>query len=71
MGEQKMKLKDEVFKNFLRWKSMIESESGRKLNVLWSDMVVHIYTGRNLQGYLKSEGIRHVPKTPQQNGVVE
>ena len=50
---------------------MIESESGRKLGVLWSDMVVHIYTGRNLQGYLKSEGIRHVPKTPQQNGVVE
>ena len=59
--------KDEVFKHLLEWKAMVEKSCGRKLK---SDNGGK-YTERQLQDYLKAEGVRHeltVPKTPQQNG---
>ena len=68
-----LKRKDEVFKHLLEWKAMVEKSCGRKLTVLQSDNGGK-YTGRQLQDYLKAEGVRHeltVPKTPQQNGVAE
>ena len=68
-----LKTKDQVFKRFLEWKAMVENASGRKLKVLRSDNGGE-YTGKEFEEYLKSEGVRHeltVPKTPQQNGVVE
>ena len=68
-----LKRKDEVFKRLVEWKAMVEKSSGRKVKVLRSDNGGE-YTGRELQDYLKREGVRHeltVPKTPKQNGVAE
>ena len=68
-----LKSKDEVFKRFVEWKSLVERSSGRKLKVLRSDNGGE-YTSTKFQDYLKSEGISHqrtVPKTPEQNGVAE
>ncbi|BBH01937.1 hypothetical protein Prudu_012349, partial [Prunus dulcis] len=60
-----MKRKDEVLKIFLKWKKMIETQSGRKIKTLRSD---------NMNIICQDEGIvRHftVRETPQQNGVAE
>ena len=68
-----LKSKDEVFKRFVEWKTMVERSAGRKVKVLRSDNGGE-YTGSHFVEYLSSEGVRHelaVPKTPEQNGVAE
>ena len=68
-----LKRKDEVFQCFVEWKAMVENSGGGKFKVLRSDNGGE-YTAKRFQEYLKAEGVRHevtVPKTSQQNGVVE
>ncbi|KAE8732640.1 hypothetical protein F3Y22_tig00001818pilonHSYRG00042 [Hibiscus syriacus] len=68
-----MKSKDEVLQIFLKWKNMIENQTGRKIKRLWTDNrgeyksdpffdVCHEY------GIVRHFTVRH---TPQQNGVAE
>ena len=52
---------------------MVEKSSGEKIKTLRSDNGGE-YTSKELEDYLKRNGIRHertVPKTPEQNGVAE
>ena len=68
-----LKHKDQVFKQFLEWKAMVEKSTGRKLKTLRTDNGGE-YTSTEFEAYLKTEGVRHeltVPKTPEQNGVAE
>ena len=62
-----------VFDCFLEWKALVETSSGRVLKALRSDNGGE-YTSKRFENYLRSHGIRHeftIPKTPEQNGVVE
>ena len=68
-----LKSKDQVFEKFIEWKALVENLTGRKLKTLHTDNGGD-YTSAEFTMYLKREGVRHeftVPKTPQQNGVVE
>ncbi|KAL5865755.1 hypothetical protein ACOSQ3_003269 [Xanthoceras sorbifolium] len=68
-----MKKKDEVLGIFLKWKKMIETQTGRKIKRLRSDNGTE-YTNDPFMRVCEDEGIvRHftVRKTPQQNGVAE
>ncbi|KAM2004372.1 hypothetical protein ACFX15_027830 [Malus domestica] len=68
-----MKRKDEVLKIFLKWKKMIETQSGRKIKTLRSDNGGE-YKSDPFLKVCQDEGIvRHftVRETPQQNGVAE
>ncbi|BBG99268.1 transposable element gene [Prunus dulcis] len=68
-----MKRKDEVLKIFLKWKKMIEMQSGRKIKTLRSDNGGE-YKSDPFLKVCQDEGIvRHftVRETPQQNGVAE
>ncbi|CAL2233267.1 unnamed protein product [Prunus armeniaca] len=68
-----MKHKDEVLKIFLKWKMMIEMQSGRKIKTLRSDNDGE-YKFDPFMKVCQDEGIvRHftVRETPQQNGVAE
>ena len=68
-----LKRKDQVFKQFLEWKALVEKSTGRKLKALRTDNGGE-YTSAEFEAYLRKEGVRHeltVPKTPEQNGVAE
>ena len=68
-----LKRKDQVFKQFLEWKALVEKSTGRKLKALHTDNGGE-YTSAEFEAYLRKEGVRHeltVPKTPEQNGVAE
>ncbi|CAL9009245.1 unnamed protein product, partial [Prunus brigantina] len=68
-----IKRKDEVLKIFLKWKKMIERQSGRKIKTLRSDNGGE-YKSDPFFKVCQDEGIvRHftVRETPQQNGVAE
>ena len=68
-----MKHKDEVFDIFLKWKKMVETQTGRRVKTLRSDNGDE-YTSDPFFEVCQNEGIkRHftVRKTPQQNGVAE
>ncbi|CAB4307464.1 unnamed protein product [Prunus armeniaca] len=68
-----MKRKDEVLKIFLKWKNMIETQSGGKIKTLISDNGGE-YKSEPFLKVCQDEGIvRHftVKETPQQNGVAE
>ena len=68
-----MKTKDEVFGIFLKWKAMIEIQSGRKIKCLRTDNGGE-YKNDLFQKICEENGIvRHftVKNTPQQNGVAE
>ena len=68
-----MKQKNEVLEIFLKWKKMIETQTGRKIKRLRSDNGTE-YTNDPFMRVCEDEGIvRHftVRKTPQQNGVAE
>ncbi|MCP4490581.1 MAG: DDE-type integrase/transposase/recombinase, partial [Gammaproteobacteria bacterium] len=65
--------KSEVFTKFKEFKCLAEKETGQKLKVLRTDNGGE-YTSREMQEFLKNEGIKHhltVPKTPEQYGVAE
>lgn len=68
-----MKHKDEVLDIFLKWKKMVETQTGRRVKTLRSDNGGE-YTSDPFFEVCQDEGIkRHftVRKTPQQNGVAE
>ena len=68
-----MKHKDEVFGVFLKWKKMVENQTGKKIKVLRSDNGGE-YTSDPFKEYCQDEGIvchLTVRGTPQQNGVAE
>ena len=68
-----LKRKDQVFDQFLKWKSLVENSCGKRLKTLRSDNGGE-YTSNKFEAYLTKEGIRHectIPKTPEQNGVAE
>jgi len=62
-----------VFAKFVKFKAVVELETGNRLKILRSDNGGE-YTSRQFEAYLAKEGIKHqltVPYTPQQNGVSE
>ncbi|KAH9650850.1 Integrase catalytic domain-containing protein [Citrus sinensis] len=64
---------DEVLEIFVKWKKLVETQTGRKIKVLRSDNEREYTSDLFLQVY-QNEGIkRHfiVKDTPQQNGVAE
>ena len=68
-----LKHKDQVFKQFVEWKAMVETSTGTKLKTLSTDNGGE-YTSAEFEEYLKAEGVQHeltIPKTPKQNGVDE
>ena len=68
-----LKKKDQVFEKFLEWKTMVEKETDKNLNVLCTDNGGE-FTSSKFEAYLKSEGVCYeltIPKIPEQNGVAE
>ena len=68
-----LKRKDQVFEQFLEWKTLVEKSTGKRLKALRTDNGGE-YTSNEFVKYLKAEGVRHeltIPKTPEQNGVAE
>ena len=68
-----LKQKSEVFDKFLKWKALVENQSGHKLKVLRTNRGGE-YTSTEFEKFLQSAGVCHemtVPKTPEQNGVAE
>ncbi|KAH9650145.1 hypothetical protein KPL70_026248 [Citrus sinensis] len=68
-----MRAKDEVLEIFVKWKKLVETQTGRKIKVLRSDNGGE-YTSNPFLQVCQNEGIkRHltVRHTPQQNSVAE
>ncbi|KAH9684519.1 Integrase catalytic domain-containing protein [Citrus sinensis] len=68
-----MRAKDKVLEIFVKWKKLVEAQTGRKIKVLRSDNGGE-YTSDQFLQVCQNEGIkRHftVRHTPQQNGVAE
>ncbi|KAH9782721.1 Integrase catalytic domain-containing protein [Citrus sinensis] len=68
-----MRAKDEVLEIFLKWKKLVETQTGKKIKVLRSDNEGE-YTSYSFLQVCQNKGIkRHftVRHTPQQNGVAE
>ncbi|KAH9666242.1 Integrase catalytic domain-containing protein [Citrus sinensis] len=68
-----MRAKDEVLEIFVKWKKLVETQTGRKIKVLRSDNGGE-YTSDLFLQVCQNEGIkRHFTMryTPQQNGVAE
>lgn len=68
-----LKHKSEAFKNFVIWKTMVETQSERKVKKLRTDNGLE-FCNRAFDDFCKEHGIvRHktCAYTPQQNGVAE
>jgi transposase InsO family protein len=68
-----LKSKYDEFVEFVKFKAVVELETGNKLKILRSNNGGE-YTSRQFKACLVKEGIKHqltVPYTPQQNGVSE
>lgn len=68
-----MKSKFEVFDTFKKWKAMVETEMGLKLKCLRLDNARE-YANGGFKEFFYANEIRiekTIPRTPQQNGVVE
>ena len=68
-----LKEKSEVFENFKKFKALVEMESGLMIKAMRSDHGGE-FTSKKFQIYCEGHGIRRpltVPRSPQQNGVVE
>lgn len=68
-----LKSKDEVFESFIKFKALVETQTGMKIKMLRSDNGLE-YVNKKLQVYLEQHGIIHqktVPYSPAQNGVSE
>ncbi|KAE8695795.1 hypothetical protein F3Y22_tig00110684pilonHSYRG00024 [Hibiscus syriacus] len=68
-----MKSKDEVLQNFLKWKNMIENQTGRKIKRLRTDNGGEYKSDSFFDVFHEYGIVRHftVRHTPQQNGVAE
>nr|GEU40920.1 retrotransposon protein, putative, Ty1-copia subclass [Tanacetum cinerariifolium] len=65
--------KDEVFRKFKEWKTMVEKRTGKQVKTLRTDNVLE-FCNTPFDNFCKKEGIvRHhtVRHTPQQNGVAK
>jgi hypothetical protein len=68
-----MKSKSQALERFKEYKVMVENQTRMKLKILRTDNGGE-FISKEFQDYLKRSGIVHqrtVPRTPQQNGVVE
>lgn len=68
-----MKQKSEVFEHFLRFKNMVEKQTGQKLKFFRSDNGTE-FCNHNFKSFFEKHGIVHqrsTINTPQQNGVAE
>ncbi|KAH9718140.1 hypothetical protein KPL71_022099 [Citrus sinensis] len=68
-----MRAKDEVLEIFVKWKKLVETQTGRKIKVLRSDNEGE-YTSDPFLQVCQNEGIKRyftVRHTPQQNGVAD
>lgn len=68
-----LKSKGEVFECFIKFKALVETQTGMKIKMLRSDNGLE-YVNKNFQVYLAQHGIIHqktVPYSPAQNGVSE
>jgi hypothetical protein len=68
-----LKIKDEVFGRFQDFRSLVENQTGRKIQVLRSDNGGE-YTSKEFEDYCTTTWIKKeliVPYNPQQNGVAE
>lgn len=68
-----LKTKDEVFKYFKNFQSMVEKQKDRKIKILRTDNGGE-FCSQEFENYLKDQGIVHQktnPYTPQQNGLCE
>ena len=68
-----LKQKNQVFKYFREWRSMVERTSGHKVITLRTDNGGE-YVSTEFTTYLKEAGINHqltIPRNPEQNGVAE
>ena len=66
-----LRTKDQVFKRFKEWKTLVENQTGKKLKVLRTDNELE-YCNKMFDEFCSKEGIaRHriVRLTPQQNGL--
>ncbi|KAH9323063.1 hypothetical protein KI387_017702, partial [Taxus chinensis] len=63
--------KSDVFDTFVKWKALVENETGLKLKCLTLDNGGE-YCSNEFDDYCSKNGIyrqKTVPRTPQQNGV--
>jgi transposase InsO family protein len=68
-----LKTKDEVFDRFHEFRTLVENQTGRKIQVLRSNNGGE-YTSKEFVDYCTATGIKKeliVPYNPQHNGVVE
>ena len=68
-----MKNKSDVFETFKKWKAMVETETSLKVKCSRSDNEGEYIDG-GVSEYCAAQGIRlkkTIPRTSQQNGVVE
>jgi hypothetical protein len=68
-----LKTKDEVFRRFQEFKSLVENHTGKKINVLRLDNGGE-YTSKEFEGFCKEVGVKREPTVsynPQQNRVAE
>ena len=65
--------KDQVFRKFCEWKTMVEKTTGKSVKVLRTDNGGE-FTSAEFEAHLKENGICHeltIQKNPEQNGVAE
>jgi hypothetical protein len=65
--------KNDVFDTFMKWKSLVENETGKRLKCLRLDNAGE-YCSKEIDDYCSYHGIhreKNVPRTPQENGVSE
>ncbi|KAJ4812770.1 polyprotein [Rhynchospora pubera] len=68
-----LKNKSEAFETFKKFKSLVENESGYYIKALRTDRGGE-FTSNEFQNFCETHGIRRpmtVPRSPQQNGIVE
>ena len=65
--------KSDVFQTFKKWKCLVDNETSKRLKCLWFDKGGDYYNNE-FEYYCFTNGIHRqkiVPRTPQENGVVE
>lgn len=68
-----LRTKDEAFRTFVEWKTMVENQSNRKVKKLRTDNGLE-FCNQEFDGFCKQEGVvrhRTCAYTPQQNGIAE
>ena len=69
-----LRKKSDVFEKFIEWKTVVETQTGKKLNKKLRSDNGGEYLSEQFTNYFKQEGILRqltIRKTPEQNGVAE